>query len=247
MGREIKRVALDFNWPMEQPWKGFINPYHSQECRQCKGRGYNPETQQIEEDWYAFGNDQNRWCDKLTQDEVDALVAEGRLYDFTHVWERGSGWQPIVPQPVVTAQMVNEWSRGGSGHDAINRMICVEIRARRLGVFGYCMACDGQGEIWFSEKVRQLHDEWDEKERYEPPSGEGWQVWETVSEGSPVTPVFASKKELADHLANVGDSSDIRRGEGGWGREAADSFVSRAWAPSMVNGARPRDGQPGEE
>ena len=31
-----------------------------------------------------------------------------------------------------------------------------------------------------------------EEERREPPIGDGWQVWETVSEGSPVTPVFAT-------------------------------------------------------
>lgn len=39
-----------------------------------------------------------------------------------------------------------------------------------------------------------------EKERREPPSGEGWQVWETVSEGSPVTPVFPTAESLARQL-----------------------------------------------
>ena len=27
MGREIKRVPLDFDWPLDKPWKGFVNPY----------------------------------------------------------------------------------------------------------------------------------------------------------------------------------------------------------------------------
>ena len=31
----------------------------------------------------------------------------------------------------------------------------------------------------------------------EPPSGDGYQLWETVSEGSPMTPVFAAPEELA--------------------------------------------------
>lgn len=31
---------------------------------------------------------------------------------------------------------------------------------------------------------------------YEPPTGEGFQLWETVSEGSPISPVFESLEEL---------------------------------------------------
>lgn len=32
---------------------------------------------------------------------------------------------------------------------------------------------------------------------HEPPKGEGYQLWETTSEGSPISPVFASAEELA--------------------------------------------------
>lgn len=31
----------------------------------------------------------------------------------------------------------------------------------------------------------------------EPPRGEGWQLWETTSEGSPTSPVFKTAEELA--------------------------------------------------
>lgn len=31
-----------------------------------------------------------------------------------------------------------------------------------------------------------------------PPTGEGYQLWETTSEGSPASPVFASLKELCE-------------------------------------------------
>ena len=36
----------------------------------------------------------------------------------------------------------------------------------------------------------------------EPPSGEGYQLWETVSEGSPMSPVFATPEELAQWLTD---------------------------------------------
>lgn len=35
----------------------------------------------------------------------------------------------------------------------------------------------------------------------EPPVGEGYQLWETTSEGSPISPVFSTAEELADWCA----------------------------------------------
>jgi hypothetical protein len=69
----------------------------------------------------------------ITQDEVDALVAKNRLREFTR-----NGHKP-------TALEVNS-SSNAMVHDAINRWICVETRARRLGVWGKCKECKGEGE-----------------------------------------------------------------------------------------------------
>jgi hypothetical protein len=58
----------------------------------------------------------------------------------------------------------------------------------------------------------------------------GWVLYETVSEGSPVTPVFASADELVDHLATVGmdyDQQPMRR-------TAAEALVRSGWAPSAM-------------
>jgi hypothetical protein len=76
-------------------------------------------------------------------------------------------------------------------------------------------------------------------------SATAFQVYETVSEGTPVTPVFASKAELVAYLVANGDFWDQERGDGGWAREAAERFVEREWAPSLVGMAgrlmAPRD------
>lgn len=61
-----------------------------------------------------------------------------------------------------------------------------------------------------------------------------FQVWETVSEGTPVTPPFESRSELVDYLVKNGDFWDQRRGNGGYSREQAEAFVNAGWAPSMV-------------
>lgn len=77
-------------------------------------------------------------------------------------------------------------------------------------------------------------------EQVEPPEGEGWQVWETVSEGAPVSPVFTTGEDLVDYLVDKGDVwSQKRRADGEEdpppSRAAAKYFVFEAgWAPSMA-------------
>jgi len=62
------------------------------------------------------------------------------------------------------------------------------------------------------------------------------QVYETVSEGTPVTPPFETKEELVEYLVENGDYWDQRRGDGGWNRESAEGFVKTEWAMSgMIN------------
>ena len=60
------------------------------------------------------------------------------------------------------------------------------------------------------------------------------QVYETVSEGTPVTPPFETAEELIRYLATNGDFWDQKRGDSGWSYEAAKSFVGSGWAPSMI-------------
>jgi hypothetical protein len=72
-----------------------------------------------------------------------------------------------------------------------------------------------------------------------------FQMYETVSEGTPVSPVFATKEELVQYLIKNGDYWDQKRGHGGWNEENARSFVEREFAFSMMGVAgqvkMPRD------
>lgn len=52
----------------------------------------------------------------------------------------------------------------------------------------------------------------------------GWCLYETVSEGTPITPVFETKEGLVDHLATVG----TWWGEP-WRREAAETLVAQGY------------------
>ena len=108
----------------------------SEQCASCGGSGLNRETKKISDDWYDFDGTGRRWCDKITQDEVQALLDNHRLWDF-------KGKTP-------TADEVNAWSRRprSLGHDGINQWICVKTRANRLGVYGKCPECGGHGSIF---------------------------------------------------------------------------------------------------
>lgn len=196
MGREVKRVPLDFDWPIGKIWDGFLMPKHliPKQCDDCDQTGYNPETKDIRDDYYDFAGTGRRWVNDITQDEVDALVDAGRLCDFTHKWEKGVGWQKDPEKPHPTADAVNEWSRNGIGHDSINACILVKRRATRMGVFGLCPTCGGEGYLFANEQHKNDYEEWQAPGL---PSGDGYQLWETTSEGSPKTPVFADPVDLA--------------------------------------------------
>lgn len=124
------------------------------------------------------------WSHHLHQRDVDVLLAEGRLREF-------AGQSP-------TAAEVNLWSLGGFGHDSINQWIVVRAECERLGVAETCAACGGHGSVERWPGQRAEAEAW---ERIEPPTGEGWQMWETTSEGSPSSPVFETPEGLADYCA----------------------------------------------
>lgn len=137
----------------------FVNRAN-EDCVSCDGSGYNAETHQISEDFYDFAGTGKRWCDDITQDEVIALVMEGRLRDYTELpcyydddlgvwmgWKDGEKIEIEKPE-MPSCERVNA---DRFMHDAINRFILIETRAKRLGVWGYCEVCDGNGYVYTEE------------------------------------------------------------------------------------------------
>lgn len=203
MGRETKRVPLDFDWPLKKTWSGYLMPDRLNEtrCEQCDGEGYSPEARAIANtfyphmiSWDANGQrEQLAWHDKIGQAEVDNLVKRGRLLTWVpgEAGERGH----YENRPRLAAE-VNAMQRvaGLGSHDAINRGILVEFRCERLGIPLMCTACQGNGSIEAYPGQRAEAEAW---EPTDPPTGDGWQMWETTSEGSPISPVFDTPEALA--------------------------------------------------
>lgn len=261
MGRTLKRVPLDFSWPLNEVWGGHLNPFWAQRtaCRACDGSGQAPGAKRFSDEWYgkapfdpveygatpltvdhpaivAFAERQvertpdyygtgevavnrekrrllglwaNQWSHHLIQADVDALVEADRLPDFTkrpinaeqraQLEKDGGYWLKTSNGYTPTADEVNAWSIGSMGHDAINQWVCVEARCKREGVETTCKACDGDGDMWPRPEVKAAYENW---EREGPPEGDGFQLWETTSEGSPSSPVFATIEELCAWCAD---------------------------------------------
>lgn len=103
----------------------------------------------------------NAWSHHLTEVEVEALAKHGRLSDLmpdnkwtrfddeTNTWKNMDMSLPFAQREWVeceaptmpTPEAVNAWSLQGMGHDSINQWICVEARAKHLGVYGHCGHC----------------------------------------------------------------------------------------------------------
>lgn len=261
MGRTLKRVALDFNWPNGKVWEGYLNPHRPGKCSSCDGSGYAPEAKKFYDQWYGHGGFdpaaygakpltvdhpkiqafarrqcerspeyygsgrhavaaeatrlwmlmRTQWCHHLIQADVDALLESDRLWDLTRVplnpeqvkavkekiAAGGNSWLPGDNGHRPTADEVNAWSIDGFGHDAINAHICLKARCKREGVPYTCDSCE-DGESWSSPELKKAHDEWTETD---PPAGPGYQLWSTTSEGSPMSPVFATLDELCVYAA----------------------------------------------
>lgn len=251
MGYRIRRVALDFAWPLEEVWKGYLNPHSdkAKTCPTCQGFCADPATVALYRKLLSEGV-----C--LDQQEVDLLVRKGFFYGVSPALDRQrqedrkaasvryflakkyerlaqhAGSRSKREAFLAKARDYRSWeSRQPSRHlDAVKiparvgsdaAWAVAKRRAKRLGIYSHCRDCLGSGFAWESREAKKLFKKWRE---FEPPAGPGWQLWETVSEGSPVSPVFPTRDEFEIWLRNVL----------GYSTRAVRAFIEREWAPSFA-------------
>lgn len=234
--RELRHVAADFDWPLNKVWKGYLTPDELElpECPDCE-RGYSVWAMQLERTFYRHmvSDDHGHWNDKLTQADVDHLLERGRLRTWTGPDTR---WQTLP----LTAEFVNQKQRERTldfQHDAINRHILIERRCKAIGAPYLCPTCEGSSHSGTPEQVAAL-DAWSP---YDPPTGDHLQVWETTSEGSPISPVFPPTQ--AGREAMVGFL--VRNGGGfttGWTAGDWDRCLESSWPSLDVATGKPVHG-----
>lgn len=242
MGREIKRVAMDFDWPLSTPWEGFVQPagMYGKRCTACDGTGqtasgwwlqhFSQRFSMLVEDTFRNGTDRDTGLHPwLLNDPYPAGHWEGADWERRFVVDRPSN--DMVDLMVGLSKFMGKEDAkpsdfggvfGGDSYLVFRAL----IKASGVDDFGVCKSCDGHGTIEEYEGQREEAEKW---ECTEPPAGEGWQVWETVSEGSPISPVFRDREGVIRWLMSPAYT---------WGtsrpltREQAENFVNAEWAPS---------------
>jgi hypothetical protein len=190
MGREAKRVPMDFDWPLKKVWDGYLLP--DELC--------GPECPNCSHGW----TDAAEWVKGIA-----ALVAMAA--DDADDEARGRHMHPYLT-PIREVSYCSARTRPGRefaefadgissdarpgilGRD-VYRMYSALVAAAGLPKdWGTCRTCQGHGYV---ERYPGQRDDAEAWEPTEPPAGEGWQMWETTSEGRPSSPVFAMPEELA--------------------------------------------------
>lgn len=199
--RTVKRVPLDFDWPKGKVWKGYINP-HFKKC---------PENGKT-----CFHGENAAACYLSHITSMLCVAASSAFRGDTHPYLYSLPYKPEHPdwsiQPKeIRERMVDFVSKlcdeqgklgplafTGSGHHVFFKLLdAAGIKNTHEDnspayKWCYCLVCNGSG---IDPAVKAEYDAWKESE---PPVGPGWQLWETVSEGSPISPVFETAEALAE-------------------------------------------------
>lgn len=195
MGREAKRVPLDFDWPRGKTWSGYVMPddLQERECGDCRN-GSTPARAWVERIAML--------CMVLDEDlrsQAQGSPIHPYLQDVGTIG--GPGLRPSAD--------IAEWGEGLAGrpagfigHDALDRLHATDKLIAAAGldpdVWGICPTCQGHGSIETRPGQRDEAEAW---ERTEPPAGDGWQMW---GDDYPMSPVFPNPEELARWLAVSG-------------------------------------------
>lgn len=229
MGRQVRRVPIDFDWPLDKVWEGFLLPdrLHEDRCPHCT-RGMTAAAE---------------WLQTLASriDMLGSDIGDQKRGRPMHPWLAQDGYPPhddrhqvVRPSADIldllagltdeSPDRIMSPMRGGDGYRIARKI--VEAAGLDSKTWGVCPTCDGHASIEKYEGQRAEAEAW---EPTGPPEGEGWQLWETVTEGSPISPVFAD----ADGLA--GWMSDPARGDHWVPAETARKFIDEGWAPTAIS------------
>lgn len=180
--REVKRVPLDFHWPMTQAWKGYLNPF-AKKCPDCEGYGATTGYRRLSD-----------FTRLMVLSACNAKSGTQHPYFNDDAW--GSGHQVTSRD---FAELMEGLAGGEISHYGDKEWQIQKAILKAAGMpedWGTCPTCkEGDG---IHPDFRERYEQWQE---YEPPEGPGWQMWETVSEGSPISPVFETPEELANWCA----------------------------------------------
>lgn len=98
MGREVKRVPLDFDWPLKKRWYGYVinkclDGDHNLSCDDCR----------------KFAEIKNIKLDKLKCPDIEILeVPKGEGWQMWEITSEGSPMSPVFDTPEKLAKWLSD-------------------------------------------------------------------------------------------------------------------------------------------
>lgn len=230
MSREIRRVPLDFNHPLNEVWPGFV----SNEGGPC------PETNKT---CFLGQTPARAWLDAIchqfqtiaeestkTPAEIAHFARSGRIFPHPYLEmipnaprvRADRGPHPLAPLSKDFVELYKRVSGdleiGSFLHSYSGAMANALIKAAGFDErWGICPVCEGHAD---DPSKRAAADAW---KPTPPPSGPGFQIWESVSEGSPISPVFKTELQMERWLIESGHTP-----------RSARAFIEDGFVPSAV-------------
>lgn len=252
MGRTMKRVPLDFDWPLGKIWSGYVNDKPRRPCPEDGKTCFNGVTGA-----YHWLEAMCQFIDTIahnsdgvsSMEDLERFQAEyqkrGRIYpspilrEFSHQ----PTFHPPIPEDLDmngrfrfltrTTKMIpptkqfaelfeafsgERSTMMGNGSYAIMRAFW---KAANLPEnWGTCPVCKGHCID------PELYEEYESWEPTDPPAGEGYQLWNTTTEGHPDSPVFKTLDELAQWCeSNATTFASFRTSAEQWKKMLAEDRV----------------------
>ncbi len=199
--RTLKRVPLDFDWPIGKPWAGYQDP-HYRPCPCCEN-GYTQAgliLNKLVSLILLAGSDVVRHTQKHAK---HSLLRENIP---THPWLQELGLEVVSSDMIELTTRLAGRPPSYSGHDGCDEYAVVKKILKAAGLprnWGYCKHCGGSGD---DPTTRAASKAW---KPTEPPKGKSWQLWDTSGDDCPASPVFATAEDLAiwceKHATTFGD------------------------------------------
>lgn len=207
------RVPLNFDYPLNKTWEGYLNPFYKK-CSHCEN-GYTNARIRLQD-----------LVSLLMLSGSDSVKGTNHPY-FDHIGRFVYGFNsaPSKDMSELTTGLSGRDADRLFGHDACDRWSAekkiIEAAGLNAETWGICEYCKGEA---IDPEIKEQYEAWKE---FEPPTGNGYQLWETTSEGSPQSPVFNTLEELCewcqDNATTFGSNKTTKEN---WMKMLNDDFVS---------------------
>lgn len=210
MGRELKRVPLDFSWSIDKVWSGYLNP-HYKKCPDCEN-GSTAARERLSD-----------LVSLLMLSGSDSLGGKNHPY-FDSMQQFIYGFNSIPSKDMIE---LTEGLAGRKidriGHDASDRWRATAKIIKAAGLpkkWGTCKTCKGES---IDPAVKRKYNSWKQSD---PPKGDGYQLWTTTNEGAPISPVFSTLESLCEYAQdNCSTFGYNKTSKKNWMEMLDDGFV----------------------